>query len=184
MGDVKRYLIVATIAKDGLLFVKHNESLTPTREFIAVSRRVLERLLTALHIQLSHPSSNQLKAVTKHYLYALDIDKAIDQVTQACRQCAALRQTLKALKERSTSLPPEAIGISFASDVIKQSRQFILVLCECVTSFTATALLEDEQHHTLCDAIIRLCVQMRPLDGPPAVIYTDAAPGFQALTAF
>ena len=51
-----------------------------------------------------------------------------------------------------------------------------------MTSFTATTLIEDERHTTLRDAIIRLCVQMRPLDGPPAVIHTDPAPGFKALT--
>ena len=56
------------------------------------------------------------------------------------------------------------------------------MLRECVTSFTATTLLEDERHHTLRDAIIRLCVHMRPLDGPPAIIRTDPAPGFKALT--
>ena len=63
-----------------------------------------------------------------------------------------------------------------------EPRQLILVLRECVTSFTATTLLEDERHHTLRDAIIRLCIQMRPLDGPPAVVRTDPAPGFKALT--
>ena len=180
--DVKRYLNVATIAKDGLLVVKRNDPLAPTRECIVVPRQVLEGLLTALHIQLSHPSSNQLKAVTKRHLYALDIDKAIDRVTQGCHQCAALRKTPKACEEQTTSLPPEAVGVSFAADVIKRSRQLILVLRQCVTSFTPTTLLEDERHHTLRDAIIRLCIQMRPLDGPPAVVRTDPAPGFKALT--
>ena len=122
MRDVKWYPNVATIAKDGLL----------------------EGLLTAFHIQLNLPSSNQLKAVKKRYLYALDIDKAIDCVTQACHQCAALRQTPKAREEQTTSLPPEAVGVSFAADDIKRSRQLTLVLRKCVTSFTATTLLEDE----------------------------------------
>ena len=71
---------------------------------------------------------------------------------------------------------------SSQSDVIKRSRQLILVLRECVTSFTATTLIDDEQHTTLRYAIIRLCVQMRPLDGQPAVVRTDPAPGFKALT--
>ena len=75
-----------------------------------------------------------------------------------------------------------AVGISFAANVIKRLRQLILVLRECVTSFTATTLIEDERHHTLRDAIIRLCVPIRPLDGPPAIIRTDPAPGFKALT--
>ena len=182
LRDVKRYLNVATIAKDGLLVVKRDEPLAPTLECIIVPRQVLEGLLTALHIQLGHPSSHQLKAVTKRYLYALDIDKAIDRVTQACHQCAALRQTPKMREEQSSSPPPDAVGVSFAADVIKRSRQLILVIRECVTSFTATTLMEDERHNTLRDALIRLCVQMRPLDGPSAVIRTDPASGFKALT--
>ena len=36
MRDVKRYLNVATIAKDGLLLVKHNEPLAPTHGCIVV----------------------------------------------------------------------------------------------------------------------------------------------------
>ena len=42
-------------------------------------------------------------------------------------------------------------------------------------------LLEDERHQSLRDALIRLCIESRPLDGPPAVIRTDPAPGFKAL---
>ena len=54
---VKRYLNVATIARDGLLVVK----LSSTRECIIVPPKVLDGLVTALHIQLDHPSSCQLK---------------------------------------------------------------------------------------------------------------------------
>ena len=109
------------------------------------------------------------------------MDRAIDCVTQACHHCAALRQTPKMCVEQSSCPPPDAVGVSFAADVIKRSRALMLVLRECVTSFTATTLLEDECHHTLCDALIRLCIQMHPLDGPTAVIRTDPAPGFKAL---
>ena len=179
--DVKRYLNVATIAKDGLLIVRRDEPLVPSRECIIVPRQVLDGLLTALHIQLTHPSSHQLKAVTNRYLFALDIHKAIDRVTQACHHCASLRQTPKVRVEQSSCPPSDAVGVSFAADVIKRSRQLVLVLRECVTSFTATTPLEDERHNTLRDALIRLCVQLRPLDGPTAVIRTDPAPGFKAL---
>ncbi|KAK3746301.1 hypothetical protein QZH41_004542 [Actinostola sp. cb2023] len=179
--DIKRYLNVATIARDGLLVVKREEPLAPTRECIIVPRQVLEGLLTALHIQLGHPSSHQLKMVTKRYLFALDIDKAIDRVTLSCHPCAALRQTPRTRTEQVSSAPPDAVGVSFAADVIKRSRQLILVLRECVTSYTTTLLIENERHQTLRDGLIHLCIQMRPLDGPTAVIRTDPAPGFKAL---
>lgn len=127
---------------------------------------------------LSSPSSHQLKAVSDHYLYALDMDKAIDRVTQACHQCASLRLIPKMQEEQSSSPSPDAVGASFAADVTKHLKQPILVFRECVTSFTGTTLLEDERHNTLRNALIRLCVQMRPLDGPSAVISTDPASGF------
>lgn len=94
----------------------------------------------------------------------------------------SLRLIPKMQEEQSSSPPPDAVGASFAADVTKHLRQLILVFRECVTSFTATTLLEDERHNTLRNALIRLCVQMRPLDGPSAVISTDPASGFKALT--
>ena len=179
--DVKRYLNVATIAKDRLLVVKRDEPFTRSRECIIVPRQVLDGLLTALHIQLSHPSSHQLKMVTKRYLFALDMDKAIERVVRSCTSCAALSQTPQARIEQSSCEPPDAVGISFAADVLKRSIQLILVLREFVTSYTSTMVIEDERHHTLRDALVRLCIQLRPLDGPPAVIRTDPAPGFKSL---
>lgn len=179
--DVKRYLNVATIASDGLLVVKRNEPLAPSRECIIVPRQAIDGLLTALHIQLHHPTSHQLKMVAKRYLFALDMDKAVDRITNGCHTCAALKQSPSARIEQSTSPPPDAVGQSFAADVIKRSRQLILVLRESVTSYTATRLLQDERHTSLRDALIQLCIQLRPLDGPPAIVRTDPAPGFKAL---
>lgn len=83
MKDVKLYLNVATIASDGSLVVKRNEPLVPTRECIIVPRQVLDGLLSALHVHLSHPSSHQLKLVTQRYLFALDKDIAVDRVILA-----------------------------------------------------------------------------------------------------
>jgi len=39
----------------------------------------------------------------------------------------------------------------------------------------------DEKHGTLRDGLIQLCVGLRPLDGPNAVIWCDPAPAFRAL---
>ena len=120
--------------------------------------------------------------VVRRYLFALDMDKAIDRVAISCHHCASLRQIPHTVIEQSTAASPDAVGISFAADVIKRHRQLILVLWECVTSFTTTTLLEDERHQSLRDALVRLCIELRPLDGPPAVIRTDPAPSFKALT--
>ena len=103
--DVKRYLQVATIAKDGLLVVKRDEPLSPSRECIIVPRKILDGLLTAIHIQLSHPSSHQLKLVVRRHLFALDLNKAIERTTKSCHCCTALSQTPR-IRTDQTSCPP------------------------------------------------------------------------------
>jgi hypothetical protein len=82
---------------------------------------------------------------------------------------------------QSSDNPPDHIGSHFAADVIKRARQNILVVRECVTSYTKACIIDDERRDTLRDGIIFLCADLRPMDGSCAVIRTDPAPGFLAL---
>ncbi len=97
--DAKRYLRVATIAKDGLLVVHQADPLTSTRERIIVPHDMLEGLVTALHIKLVHPSCHQLKKVTARYFYALDLAGCVKRASQACHQCLALSGVPASLTE-------------------------------------------------------------------------------------
>ena len=51
--------------------------------------------MTALHIQLDHPSAHQLKQVMRRYLSALDLDRAIETTSHSCHHCASLINTIK-----------------------------------------------------------------------------------------
>ena len=94
--------------------------------------------------------------VIQRYLFALDMDKAVDRVTTSCHQCASLRTVPTTLVKQSTNPPPQTVGISFAADVTKRAKQFILVLRECVTSYTVSSLLPDERQDTVRDALFSL----------------------------
>ena len=179
--DIKRYLNRVTIARDGLLIVKHDEPFAPTKERIVVPRSVSDGLMTALHVQLNHPTCHQLKTVAHRYFFALDMDKAIEQVTSNCHMCASLRKVPNNLLQQSTDDPPEAVGLMFAADVLKRNRQLVLVMRECITSYTTATLIQNEQHDSLREGLISLCVQLQPLSGPTSVIRTDAAPAFMKL---
>ena len=179
--DIKRYLGVATIARDGLLVTQKSQPLSPTRECIIVPRQVLHGLLTALHIKLDHPSKHQLKLVTARQYFALDIDRAITDVTEACHTCASLKSVPAAVTTHSTSDPPPVAGIQFAADVMKRNRQLIFILRECVTSYTATCIIDNERKESLAEALILLTAELHPLDGPCAVVRVDPAPGFMSL---
>ena len=90
--DVKRYLNTATLARDGVVVVRQDVPFAPSRELIVVPRRVLDGLLTAIHLKLSHPSKNQLKVVVRRNFFALDLDSTIERVTDMCHVCASLKK--------------------------------------------------------------------------------------------
>ena len=179
--DVKRYLQLCTIAKDGMLVVIRNEPFTPSQERIVVPRHVLQGLLTALHIRLDHPSQFQLKQVFVRFFYALDLDAALTTLYGNCHTCFSLQKMSRVSPPEVTSEPPTAIGVTFAADVLRRNRQFILIVRETVTSYTRALLIDGEDHVTLRNALLQICVDMCPLSGPSSVIRCDPAPGFTAL---
>ena len=179
--DVKSYLSRATIAPDGLLIVPNKDMFGTARDRIVVPRQVVHGLATAIHLKLGHPTQHQLKAVFCRYFFALSMDSVLRKVTEACDQCASLKRNVPIPPVFTTQPPPETILTSFAADVMKRARQQILVVRECSTSFTDTLIIPDETATSLRDGLISLCTPLRLLDGPPAIIRCDPAPGFQAL---
>jgi hypothetical protein len=179
--DVKSYLNHVTIASDGLLVVPHQDILGVSRNKIVVPRQVSHGLATAIHLRLNHPSFHQLKTVFSRYFFILGMENVLRQVTDKCDQCQSLRNKISVPPTFSTEPPPETILGNFAADVMKRSRQLILVLRECSTSYTSAIIVPDERATSLRDALIALCVPLGLLDGPPAIIRCDPAPGFQAL---
>ena len=179
--SIKRYLNKVGLASDGLLIVQQCDALAPSREAIVVPEEVLPGLLIALHLRLNHPSQSELSRIVKRYFWAIKLDSALEQVSEKCYTCASLRKVPKSLIPESTSDPPESVGCNFAADVMCRERQKILVIREYVSSLTRTAILASEKQDDLRVAIVSLIHDITPIEGPPTIVRTDNAPGFQAL---
>ena len=175
--DVKRYLNVATIARDGLLVVKSKDAYS-TGERIIIPRSAVDGLLTALHIKLDHPLVSQLKAVCKRYFYALDFDKHIEINVNSCHHCASLKKIPHTMIEQSSSDPPEVVGASFSCDIMRREKQYIMITREYITSFTAASIIKDEAHSSLRDCIIEHVLPIHARGGPAAVVRSDGGTGF------
>jgi hypothetical protein len=161
--------------------VRRTDPLSPSTELIVVPRSVLDGLLTALHFKLDHPSKYQLQLVMRRNFFALDMPAAIARVSDTCHTCASLKKLPPQVVQHSTEEPPKVVGVSFAADVLKRCKQTIIVVRQTTTSFTATSIIHDEKANTLRDALAKLCSELHPLEGPPAIIRVDTAPGFVAL---
>ena len=180
--DVKRYLNLAKVAKDGLLVVSQQDPLRATQEKIIVPRKYLHGLLVSIHLKLLHPSKMQLKKVFTRAFYALDVDKAIHEVSQSCHTCASLQNMPNTFLEQSTTMP-EFVGSDFASDIIKRAGQLILVIRENVTAYTVARFIPNEQANTLSEHLLILCTSLRSKDGPCIRIRVDPASGWRSLSA-
>ena len=109
--DVKRYLSVASIARDGRLVVRRNDPLVPSTELIIVPRSVLHGLVTALHIKLDHLSRHQLELMMKRHFYTIDLTKAIERTYNSCHTCLSLQKFPDSLVKQTSEDPPESIGV-------------------------------------------------------------------------
>ena len=181
--SVKRYLNKVDISADGLLIVRSNDKLAPLKETIVVPEAVLPGLLTALHLRLNHPSTAELSKVFKRYFWALNTEQAIASVSSTCHTCASLKKFPTVLIPQSTSDPPASVGSHFAADVIVRERQKILLVREYVSSLTRAMIIQSEKENDLREALTQLISDLVCLDGPPAVVRTDGAPGFKALVS-
>jgi len=119
-----------------------------------------------------------MKLISQRYFFALDLDKALDRCSQCCHPCSSLKKVPSSLIEQSTS---DGFGISFAAEIIKRYRQLVLVVRETSTSFTAACLLDSGRRESIRSGLLRLCLELCPLSGPPSVIRVDPAPGFASL---
>ena len=73
----------------------------------------------------------------------------------------------------------EGIAIHFAMDVMNRWKQHIVILRECVSSYTLTCFADSEKAKDLVNAILVLCAEVRNLSGI-TTIRIDPAPGFVA----
>jgi hypothetical protein len=178
--NVKRFLLTVTIANDGLIVVHSQLPFQPQYERIVVPCTLAHGLLTAIHIKFSHPSNYQLKQLASRYFYLIGIDTVASQVTDGCDTCNALKCVPEGLVEQTSESPPDCIGQNYALDVLNRYRQFILILRETVTSFTAAHIIKSEKKEDLRDGILILCSSMKSV-ATHIRIRIDPGPGIAAL---
>ena len=179
--DIKHLLRVASVNRDGLLIVTKNSVLQPDFDLIVIPQAYLDGLLTALHIQLDHPTPFQLKKVFSRQFFSLHSDKKIDQVSDSCHLCLSLRKLPHSTTPYSTSAPYDHVSSNFTSDVMVRSKQKILLACEEVTKFTKGKIISDETQDTITQGLKELLLPMHPRCSPTATLKVDPASAMKSI---
>jgi len=182
VNDTKRYLRVASLARDGLLIVKAGGNpFSPGDDRILVPREIVPGLLTSIHIQTDHPTPHQLHQVFNRSFACLDTERYVKENCDNCYTCASLKFLPKHINKFSTSYPSDHMGQEYVCDVLKRASQCILVSRESVSSYTTATIITSEKAEGLLDGVIETILPLHPTDGPPSSIRVDPAPGFQNL---
>ena len=183
LTDVRRYIShgVTLSQKEDLIVVNQPVPFKSCLQRIVVPRDIADGLLTALHVQLNHPSAHQLKQVFCRAYFCLDLDSKVRDIVNGCHTCAALKKIPSLYHEQSTSPPSESVGGKFSVDVIRRYSQFILMIREDISSFTEAVIIKDEKADTLREATMLLVSRMRSPFSPKAVLRTDPSTSFRAL---
>ena len=165
------------VDKEGLVMIKN-----PEGEFngavISVPPALFPGVVSALHLQLDHPSRSQLGALLGRYFYTPGWKSIVDDICDNCHQCLSLRKLPKVLIEDS-SHPPSGLATNFAADVVERNCQKILVVRENLSLYTKATFIPDQKAETLKIALLQLLLDIIPETG--AHVRVDAAPGFQTL---
>ena len=149
LRDVKSLLRVASFTNDSLVVVSKQCPLQPDIQLIVIPQPYVKGLLTMLHLQLKHPTTNQLRLVYNRQFYSINSEKFIKEISDNCHECLSLRFLPKPMFPNSTSAPYNHVGSNYSSDIIRRTNQKILVLTEEVTKFTATKMTESVQSPVL-----------------------------------
>ncbi len=179
--NVKHLVKIASVDKDGLLIVRKTNPLNWKSSLIVIPDHYTPGIITALHLQLGHPSAYQLQQVFDRQFYAINSTKLIQESVRNCHQCHSIQSMPRTQVPHSTSAPYSSVGSNFAADIIRRNRQMILAMCEEVTKFTVATFLDSEQHSSILKGLKELLYHVHPTCSATATVKVDPAPGMKSL---
>ena len=184
-GDYTKLKLLHNLYTQGKLFIDTDGTIlvkSPDGNFngsvLSIPPSLYPGVANAIHIRLDHPSRTQLSSLISRYFYTPGWRAIIDDISEKCHQCAAVKKLPKVLLENSTAIP-SGIATNFAADVIERSTQKILVVRENLSQYTRATIIPDQKSGTLRDALASMILDLIPDTGTE--VRVDAATAFQAL---
>ena len=118
------------------------------------------------------------KLASRHF-YTPGYLRIIEEVSESCETCCALKQLPKEIFSESTG-QIEGFGSHFSADVIERNGQQILIIREKLSSFTFTRFITDQKADTLRQALVAMILDFVPQTG--TVVQVDCATSWATLS--
>ena len=170
-----------TIAKDGVIVViKRNRQTLVTRELVVVPDSMSIGLLYSLHLNLNHPSSDQLHKAIDTRFFISDLANKCKTITEECTPCTSIKSIPMEVYEYKQNVVPDHPGKSFTVDVMKDCKKLVVVAADNFSGFITTTFVDSEKEVDLRDGIIKTITPF--MASSLSRIRVDRAPGFAKLS--
>ena len=176
--DLRNYLKVATIDRQGLIVVSKTDPFVGVRNLIVVPAAILPGLLTSLHLRFDHATQSQLTQLFNRHFFAIRSAPGIASTVKSCEHCNSIKKMPRELLEQSASPSASKPGEVFYADVLRRSRQHILVTRDVHSSYTTSSIIPDETSESLRNGLVINTCNIR---ASSSAVYVDTAPGFRSL---
>ena len=173
--DTKRYVRDCKVNKDGLLYAERSAPDLKMKKVPVIPKHLGKSVLFAQHITLNHPKQSQMKIFVERNMYLLQASKILKEALKNCHLCLAADNLIKEPPNFSSETIPSHPGSNFVADVMKHSKQNILVAVDDATGYVLTCVVKSEQAPDLAQGLAQLILPFRL--GPQAVVRVDSARG-------
>ena len=181
MKEIRSYVSSCKFNSSSKLLVK--EETVPfdpqNKEKIVVPSWFIYPLLTTIHQDQSCPEPNQLKKVFERYFHGYQLGTIFKEISENCSKCQARKKVPKEFKEFKSVTNPSSPGENFVSDVMKRSKQLILVTRDAFSDFVTTSFIPSEKAQDLKEGLIATTNPVRKWSA--LSVRVDSAPGFLSL---
>lgn len=178
--EIRRFVDKSTVAKDGLLIVKSDSSISNgIKERIVIPTGYLDSLLTQIHLKFQHPSKHQLTSLFNKYFFSVATSNAIESLYDHCQFCKAAQILPKALVDYQVHTKATQPGTHFGIDIVRRAKQKIMVAKDQFSSFITAKIINSESASDLLKALTDITQATRH---PGLItIRVDSAPGFKSI---
>ena len=170
-----------SIDSEGCLVVTKfaKRSLTK-RTLVVIPDHMCLGLLCSLHINLGHPTKDQLHLAVNTRFFMVDLVNRCRSVTESCTLCTAVKTIPDELHDFKTNTVPDHPGKAWTIDVLRECSKLVMVAVCNFSGYVSTTFIVSEKQPDLQDGII---TAISPFMTKSLLrVRVDRAPGFGKLS--
>ena len=183
-GRIVKYLfrsdVKTSINREGCMVVtKREKGGISTKELVVVPDNMAMGLIFSLHINLGHPTKDQLQQALATRFFVMDIAKRCEQVVTSCTLCESVKVIPKEVHSFKPNIVPDHPGRYWTVDIMKECSKAVMVAADNFSGHISTSFINGEKEEDLMEGILKTVIPFK--SAPIGKIRTDNAPGFVRL---